>query len=355
MAQQRQPAWFSGLALSSLLLALPLGLANPVRAEQYTVGVLYWSENIPCQVEMRRGLEQTAADIGETGPHQYQLVPMLAGDGHDGIERQIDQMRNLVSQNVDAIIVQPTDNAALSGPLLEANKAGIPVIAYDQYISRGELVSYVTSDNYQAGYYNGEFIADRFKTSTSAIRLVLVEYPHVSSTVERLNGFLDALEDYQQAFTILKTYEAVEPESGREAGAAILRDFPEPDSIDVVFTVNDGGGLSVVDALATAGRNEIVVATIDGDPASIDNISEQRLTHIDTAQFCGPMGAMAMRMTSLHLAGNTVAKHILLPVYPITRETLAAYPGWAGPIPDTFTKPWFSHEPQWHHQIKTVN
>ncbi len=160
------------------------------------------------------------------------------------------------------------------------------------------------------------------------------------------------MRDYQRPFNILKTYQAVEPISGKAAGEAILRDFPEKQSVDVIFTVNDGGGLNVVKVMADAGRSEIVVATIDGDPDSIRNIQQQKLTHIDSAQFCGPMGSQAMMVAADHLNGNAVAHHLLLPVYPITRGTLGGYPGWEGPIPDNFIKPWHSKEPTWGNLIK---
>ena len=225
------------------------------------VGVLYWSMAIPGQVAMRQGLEAAATGINTQAANNdlplVELIPRVAGDGADGIERQIVQMYELIKLRPDVIIVQPTDNAALAAPLREANRLKIPVVAYDQYISGGELAAYITSDNRQAGYLNGEYVANYFK-DTEKIRLVLVEYPHVSSTVERLNGFLDALRDHAQPYEILKAYKAVQPEEGRQAGLAILRDFPQRNSIDVIFTVNDGGGLSVVDVLANAGRDEII-------------------------------------------------------------------------------------------------
>lgn len=319
--------------------------AIPVR-----VGVLYWSMSIPGQVAMRQGLEAQAARINEDAVGRnrptVELLPRVAGDGLQGIERQIAQMYELIQLSPDVIIVQPTDNAALAKPLREANRKGIPVVAYDQYISGGTLASFVTSDNRQAGYLDGEYIASYFPDNKK-LKLVLVEYPHVSSTVERVNGFLDALRDHAQPYAILKTYKAVQPEEGRQAGMAILRDFPARDSIDVIFTVNDGGGLSVVELLAEAGRGEIVVASIDGDPASVSNIREQRLTHIDTAQFCGPLGAEAMKAGYAVATGQQIARHILVPVFPITKETLERYPGWLGPIPAAFDKPWAANQPVW--------
>jgi ribose transport system substrate-binding protein len=332
-------------------------LAFPAQAAGYRIGVLYWSMSIPGQVAMRQGLEDEAARINDAaragGRPEVRLEARVAGDGERGIENQIRQMHELIAAKVDAIIVQPTDNAALGEPLLAANRAAIPVVAYDQYVSRGELAAFRTSDNYQAGYLGGEYMAARFRDKAE-MRLVLVEYPHVSSTVERVNGFLDALTEQNRPYRLLKSYSAVEPVGGRKAAADILRDFPRPGDVDVIFTVNDGGGLEVVRGLAEAGRTEIQVATVDGDPASVENIKAGRLTVIDSAQFCGPLGAEAMRAAYAVLTGQRPPRHALVPVFPITAETLAMYPGWMGPIPDPFAKPWSSKSPQWQNALRAI-
>ncbi len=337
-----------------LLCALSLIAIDPsVGAEPrqpVRIGVLYWSMNIPGQVAMRKGLEAEMERLNEQrqtrGEAPLELLVRVAGDGPQGVERQIRQMHELLARRPDALIVQPTDNAALAEALVEANRQQIPVVAYDQYIAGGKLSAYITSDNRQAGYLGGEYLAAQFPNQHS-IRLVLVEYPRVSSTVERLDGFLDALRDHRQAYRIVNSYEAVEPIGGRAAGLAILRDYPEPGSIDALFTVNDGGGLGVVEVLAEAGRTEILHVTVDGDPQSVENIRQQRLTRIDSAQFCGPMGAEALRATLAVLAGETRDEPILIPTFPITLETLARYTGWLGPIPPSFVKPWQALEPVW--------
>ncbi len=345
----------SRLRLGFLLAVL--ACARPMFADDFRVGVLYWSMNIPGQVAMRAGLEEEAAalnrEAGQRDLPRVQLIARVAGDGEEGIERQIQQMRDLIASKVDLIIVQPTDNAALAAPLREANAAGIPVVAYDQYISGGNLAAYRSSDNYQAGELDGEYISSIFPPSKE-LRLIIVEYPHVSSTVERVDGFLDALAGLHRRYRILKKYEAVEPVSGAKAAQAILRDFPDKGDIDAVFTVNDGGGLAVVDGLARAGRTDIIVATVDGDPASVVNIKKGRLTVIDSAQFCGPLGAEAMRTAYRILQGDKVPVYALVPVFPITVETLADYPGWAGPIPQPFTKPWPSLEPRWAGALRVI-
>ena len=334
-----------------------LSLLNPAEARELRVGGLFWSMSIPGQVAMREGLEAEATSINYAayadGRPMIKLEVRVAGDGEAGIENQIRQMHELVAMRVNLIIVQPTDNAALAAPLRAANKAGIPVVAYDQYISGGVLAAYRTSNNYQAGYLDGEYISSRFPENRQ-IRLILVEYPHVSSTVERVNGFLDALTETGRCYKVLKSYFAVEPTGGKKAASDILHDFPNAGSIDVVFTVNDGGGLSVVKGLSEAGRNEIMVATIDGDPASVENIRAGNLTVIDSAQFCGPLGAEVVRTAYSLLTGGASPYHALLPVFPITQETLHLYPGWRGPIPAEFIKPWKSKLPQWQGSMHIV-
>lgn len=341
----RIPSPIAWLLAGCLCAGAPAG-------KTFRVGVLYWSMNIPGQVAMRKGLEAEAKRINaQPGKPHLALEARVAGDGDAGIRNQMQQMRDMVAAKVDLIVVQPTDNAALAEPLRAANRAGIPVVAYDQYIDGGVLAAYRTSDNYMAGFLDGEYIASRFAPDRE-IRIVLVDYPHVSSTVERVNGFLEALAEARHPYKILKSYSAVEPVGGSRAAAEILRDFPQRHSIDVVFTVNDGGGLSVVKGLAAAGRDELLVATIDGDPESVKNIKAGRLTAIDSAQFCGPIGAEAMKAAYAILMGEKPPFHALIPVFPITRQTLGRYPGWLGPIPPAFTKPWKSRTPQWAGALK---
>lgn len=345
----------------AVLAAVLLFIFSPLSATEtpgiFKIGVLYWSMNIPGQVAMRTGLEARAQKINEeatvTGKKKIELIPRVAGDGEDGINNQIRQMNELIDLKVDLIIAQPTDNAALTDALQRANRENIPVVAYDQYISHGELAAYRTSHNYQAGWLNGEYIASLFPDE-QIIKLVLVDYPHVSSTVERLNGFLDALTKAGQQYQILQTYQAVEPVSGKLAAEKILEAFPQQGSIDVVFSVNDGGGLAVVEELFNGGRTEILHATIDGDPVSVNNIREGRLTVIDSAQFCGPLGEEAMQAGYDILTGNHAPYHALVPVFPITRETLSQYPGWGGPIPESINTTWESFGEQWSGKLSIV-
>ena len=325
-----------------LLLLLALAVASPAAAapSPLEVGVAYWSMAIPGQVAMRQGLEREAERLSRENPDRpVRLRPAVGGEGNAGIRKQIEAMYRFIGQRLDAIILQPIDSAALSSPVEAANEAGIPVFAYDQYVLRGKLDCYVTSNNRLAGYLDGEYLAHRFRDRPAPLRLVIVEYPYVSSTVERVEGLLDALRDRKRSYTIVARYQAVEPKSGRAAGRSIVAAHP-PGTVDAVFCVNDGGGVAVMEELKRAGRQDIVMASVDGDPRMIAEIRRGGIVGIDTAQFMGPLGAEAMAMAYRRLKGEKVPRQVLITVFPITRENVDAYPGWDGPIPATIRKPW---------------
>jgi ribose transport system substrate-binding protein len=324
-------------------------------AKDFVIGVSYWSATIEGQVAMTKGLEEQANTINKNSKDKIKLITRTAGDGRNGVRNQIKQMDELFSLGPDLIIIQPTDTAALGPSLLKANKMKIPVITYDQFIVQGETVSYITSNNYQAGYMGGEYIATKFDNKFN-LKLILVEFPSISSTNERVHGFIDALKAAGQSYKVIKTYNAVEPIAGAKAGEQILKAFPKKGSVDVVFTVNDGGGLAVVDALSKAGRDEILIATVDGDPASVKNIENRNLTVIDSAQFCAEIGRQSMVTAYSYLQGKKVAKKILIPTFPITKETIKRYPGWLGQVPKAFLKPWIKNKKSfWDNKYKRVN
>jgi putative multiple sugar transport system substrate-binding protein len=77
----------------------------------------------------------------------------------DDIPTQLNQVENMVSQGVDALVVAAIDGTTLSNALANAAAAGIPVIAYDRLIrNSGDVSYYATFDNFQVGVLQGGYI-----------------------------------------------------------------------------------------------------------------------------------------------------------------------------------------------------
>src|SRR6185436_12697754 len=66
---------------------------------------------------------------------------------------QLEDIRNLISAGVDAIVVNPADPAGIKAALAEAAKAGIVVVAVDQAVT--EPSAYVISNNQEQYAYLG--------------------------------------------------------------------------------------------------------------------------------------------------------------------------------------------------------
>lgn len=300
-------------------------------AKSWKVAVLYWSMKIEGQVAMRKGFEEQVHQFNtqNKGKDSIELIPFIAGEGRKGIINQVQQLKQALMKKPDAIVIQPTDNSALAEGLQEANLEKIPVIAYDQYIVNGNLTAFLSSANYHGGRDNGDYLDSLFKKDLS-IRIAVFEYPAVSSTTERVDGFFDSLRGRGRKFEVVGRYQAVDPESGREAAKKFLKEFPKKNSVDVVLTVNDGGGLSIVKELFAQKRDEIKHVTFDGDPESVENIKAERLTVIDSAQFCAELGRESARTLISIMRGQPVNKKSRVPTYPITKQTVKEYPGWLG-------------------------
>jgi putative multiple sugar transport system substrate-binding protein len=79
----------------------------------------------------------------------------------DDVQTQISQIENMITNEVDVLVIAPIDGETLTEVLGLAHSKGIPVIAYDRLIINSEYVNYyVTFDNFHVGVTQGRFLVD---------------------------------------------------------------------------------------------------------------------------------------------------------------------------------------------------
>ena len=111
--------------------------------EEQSIGV-----SMPTQTSERWIADGNAVKDG-LEKQGYAVELQYAGDDIPTQAQQIDQM---ITQGVDALIVAAIDGTALSSQLQAAADADIPVISYDRLIRDTENVDfYVTFDNEKVG------------------------------------------------------------------------------------------------------------------------------------------------------------------------------------------------------------
>ncbi len=74
-------------------------------------------------------------------------------------QTQIAQIENLISKNVDVLVIVPFNAKGLSNVIKLAKKQGIKVIAYDRMILDSDIDLYISFDNYKVGRKQVEEIA----------------------------------------------------------------------------------------------------------------------------------------------------------------------------------------------------
>lgn len=224
---------------------------------------------------------------------------------------------DLINQEVDAIILAPMDCTAVTEALQACTDAGIPVINVDTAVDRTDLVvSVIASDNYGAGVACAEDMMEKLPEGS---KIAIMNQPSGSACVERETGFLDTVGDY---FDIVSTTDT----SGDTATTLpVAEDAITADSdLAGFFCINDMGALGCVQACAAAGRDDIVIYGVDGNPDFMGYVEDGSATG-SAAQQPSVIGKNAVDSALSYLAGQEVEAEIVVPVEFITAENIAEF------------------------------
>ena len=185
----------------------------------------------------------------------YDDIDLQFAEGTNDVNAQIAVVEGFINEGVDAIVLLPSDGAALTEVAIQAMDAGIPVINVDrEFSSPFAARTTVLGDNYGMGVSAGTYACGLIEENDIADP-VIAEIAGIDAlplTQDRSQGFADALEscgeevDQRQAaeFTV---------ESGEEVAANLLQ---AEDKIDVIWNHDDDQGVGVKAAFENADRDE---------------------------------------------------------------------------------------------------
>ena len=100
---------------------------------------------------------QTDRDVFMAKVKELGGETIVQNAGNDSDE-QINQIKYLISEGVQVLVILPNDSNALVQVVNLAKKRGIKVISYDRIIRKGSVDLYVTFDNERVGELMGEAI-----------------------------------------------------------------------------------------------------------------------------------------------------------------------------------------------------
>ncbi|WP_298922369.1 sugar ABC transporter substrate-binding protein [uncultured Roseobacter sp.] len=241
------------LVATTALAATALGGAAV--AETMTIGI---TQNNVGVDSYQTTYEKAFIEAAETNDKVEAVVLDAGGD----VARQIAQVEDLIQQEVDAIIIWPTNGEAVIPAVRKAHKAGIPVIVTNSNIAEPGfpfVASFSGPDNITQGSRSAEIMCDKFKAMgiENEARVVQISgQPGYTTAIERQKGFDDRLPEVCPNVTLVETQPG---DWNREKSQKVMEAFlVKYDDIDGVYSGDDNMGVGALNAAKAAGREGII-------------------------------------------------------------------------------------------------
>lgn len=182
---------------------------------------------------------------------------------------QVQDIRMLIRENVDYLVIVPREVAPLLPVLSEAREAAIPVILIDQTaegIDPRYFVSLISTDYYKEGQICAQMLAE--KSEGSPCNIVEI-WGSVNSPVSeaRSKGFHEEMKLHPQMRIIDMDYGNFDRLTAQKAMEKLLiKEAQNGIVIDAVFAHSDEDGLGALQAIKTAGISpgRISIVSING-------------------------------------------------------------------------------------------
>ena len=326
--------WAAGIA--ALLLILSMGLIscakpaggtpedNPVPQEEeeeeeivsYKFGFSCISMENPYYETLEASIREAIEESGST---------LISRDPKGDSSAQIQQIRDMIADGIQAIFLCPVDWEKIAPALTELKEADIEIINLDTQVQdREEVDAYVGSDNINAGVICGEKLIE---AAPDGGQVVILECTTQNSIIDRINGFEETIAG--------KGFEVVErSETGGkkdEAKTQMARILKEQDHITAVMCGNDQIALGALEAIEEAGRSEMMIYSVDGSPKLKQELAKDGSLVVGiAAQSPINIGKSAVTVALQIMNGERYEKETLEEVLFIDRSNVGMYgvDGW---------------------------
>lgn len=253
-----------------------------------------------------------AADYAEEKGIELQIY-----DGNYDAEIQITQVKRMIKDGVEGLILNPQDAVKCSECVDVAVEAGIPIIAVNTRVENDGITSYVGSDDVKAG----EMILEKTAEELDGVgNVVLLEGPvGQSAQVDRLEGIKNILRKYPKLHVI---GDKTANWSKLEAQTIMDNWLDVFDRIDAVVAENDDMALGAVQSIKDAGLTpgkDIQVVSIDGSEEAQAAVKEGTIL-MTVYQDAEEQARVAIDTLLLALKGEDVSSEYLVPFTTYTAE-----------------------------------
>ena len=239
----------------------PAYAALPVlkKKDVYKVGFAQTESNNPWR------LAQTASMKAEAAKRGWQLVYT---DAAGSAAKQVADVRSMIAQKVDVILLSPREEKPLIPAVMEAKKAGIPLLLIDRGVdatlAKGgeDYVAFIGSDFIKEGQQAAEALTKA--VNGKALIIELQGTIGSSPANDRMKGFADYIKDHPDMKIIASQSGDFARDKGRQVFETLYQAHPEATAL---YSHNDEMTMGAIAAMEAAGKvpgKDLIIATIDG-------------------------------------------------------------------------------------------
>ena len=245
----------------------------------------------------------------------YDDVEIIIKDAQNNNETQIQQIRDLIRQKVDVLIISPYQSEPITAVAEEAYRAGIPTIITDRKVNTDQYTSFVGANNYEIGLAAGNYAAHYLPPN--AIILEIWGLTQTSPAQERHKGFVDALREREDL-----SFRKIEGQWLVDTARMELRKLEHPEQIDFVYAHNDMMAIAAREYFmawdSIRGRELRIIGVDAVAGAGLEAVEDGRIN----ASFLYPTGGEQVIRTAMRIIqGEPVDKFIPLRTAPVDHQS----------------------------------
>ncbi|HEY3742431.1 MAG TPA: substrate-binding domain-containing protein [Bryobacteraceae bacterium] len=117
--------------------------------------------------------------------------------------RQLEILDSMINRRVDGIVVAASDKKVLNQSLKRAKELGIPVTVFDSGVDSDDYVSFVATNNFEAGQMGARKLAELLNGKGKIA--IVMNAPGSASTMDRERGFTETIEKEFPGISIVGT------------------------------------------------------------------------------------------------------------------------------------------------------
>jgi ribose transport system substrate-binding protein len=239
-------------------------------------------------------------------------VELRQAEGTNDANQQIAAVEQFINEGVDAIVLLPTDGAALTQVAQKAMDAGIPVINVDREFSDTSASRLtILGDNYGMGVSAGTYICEQLDGQSDAVVAEIAGIDSLPLTQDRSQGFKDALDTcgLEVGARVAADFTVA---GGESAASQLLSANPE---IAAIWNHDDDQGIGVLAAIDAAGRDEFFLVGGAGSVNMMDNIKADDTVVKATVIYPSTQAADGIAMARL-IAQDKTMSDLITPSVP---------------------------------------